>query len=174
MKKKILVVVVILISICSLAAQQKEQQTPAQIVELWFRYYSQLDGTEESTNRLLALYAPDATHQVGPSSRQIGPVYYEGQSAIRKMATDAGTKYSEMAYRIEYTSANDKSVQLYYSTDGPWGGPGVAVEYVGAYTVKDGGKRYMVPGGAFFYIQNGKIRRARFYEATSELTEVSK
>src|SRR5688500_1004143 len=117
MKKTFLRLIVILLAICSLSAQQPAQQTPAQIVELWFRYYSQLDGTDESTNRFLSLYAPDATHQVGPSARQIGPVYYEGEAAIRKMATDVGTKYSDLAYRIEYASANEKSVQLYYTTE---------------------------------------------------------
>jgi hypothetical protein len=151
-----------------------QPQSPQNTVELWFRYFNQLDGSEEATERLLSLYAPDAMHQTGPSSRQVGPVFYEGHAAIRKMAGDVAAKYTELAYRVEYTSANEKSVQLNYMAEGPWGGPAVGVEFTGAFTVKETGKRYMVPGAAFFYLQNGKIRRLRLYEATSELAEVMK
>jgi len=174
MMKKIFAVSVLLITISISTAQQKEQQAPQQIIELWFRYFNQLDGSEESTKRLVGLYLPDAMHQVGPSSRQIGPVFYEGHAAITKMAMDTGARYSDLAFRAEYTTANEKSVQLVMTAEGPWGGPAAAVEYVGAYTVKEGGKRYMAPGVAIFHLQNGKIRRVRLYEATSELTEVSK
>jgi len=153
---------------------QAQPYSSPQIVELWFRYFNLLDGSEHSVNQLLSLYAPDAMHQTGPATRQIGPVFYEGQAAIRKMATDIGTKYAELAYRVEYASAKEKSVQLHFTAEGPWGGPAVAVEFVGAYTVKETTKRYMVPGAAFFYIEGGKIRRLRLYEATSELTEVVK
>ena len=109
MKK--LLVVLILAGVSIALAQQPPQppavpQTPQQIVDLWFRYYNELDGTEATTNRLLGLYAADAMHQTGPSSRQLGPVFYEGQAAIRKMAMDTGTKYAEIAYRVEYTYTN--------------------------------------------------------------------
>ena len=171
--KKMFGLLVLFASVFLIAAQQKEQQSP-QIVELWFRYFNALDGSDASVDRLLELYASDALHQVGPSSRQIGPVFYEGHAAIRKMAGDVGRTYTDLAYHVEYTTANEKSVQLMFTADGPWGGPAVAVEYTGAYTVKDTGKRYMVPGAAVFHIQSGKIRKVRLYEATSELAEVLK
>ncbi len=52
-----------------------------------------------------------------------------------------------------------------HSTNGPWGGPALAVQIVAVYTDKESKKRYSTPGAAFFQIANGKIRRARIYYA---------
>jgi hypothetical protein len=174
--KKMLLVIILLSGTTSSAAQsvQYKPGSVESIVELFFRYYNLLDGSAETTDKFASLYAPDAMHQTGPSPRQIGPVFYEGLDAIRKMAADVGTKYAELAYRVEYTSAKEKSVQMHFTAEGPWGGTGVAVEYVGAYTVKETGKRFYVPGVAVFHIDGGKITKVRFYEATSELAEVTR
>lgn len=174
--KKILLVLMLSAGASAFAGQSAQYKPGSveSIIELWFRYYNLLDGTESTADQLLSLYTPDAMHQTGPSARQIGPVFYEGQEAIRKMALDVGTRYAELAYRVEYTSAKEKSVQLHFIAEGPWGGPAAAVEYVGGYTVKETGKRYTVPGVAVFHLVDGKIKKVRQYEASSELAEVTR
>ena len=151
-----------------------QERTAPQIVEEWFIRWNALDGTQEAVNRLLELYGPDALLMTGPSQRQIGTAVYEGRDAIRKMADDFVKAHSQIAFHIEYTTANGASKQLFHAADGPWGGIGIAVEYVGAYTVRESSKRYMYPGAAFFQIQNGKIRRLRLYIAAAEMAEVSR
>lgn len=155
------------------SAQQKPSApSPQKVVEEWFQRWNALDGSEANTQKFLELYQPNAVHQAGPSAKQIGPVFFEAREGIRKMAEDFGRANTETAFRIETVSANEKSMQLFYVTEGPWGGPAVGIQYVGAYTVRETKKRYMYPGAAFFHIKDGKIVYARFYSTRDELTEV--
>lgn len=152
--------------------QQKQPLKPEEVVEEWFKRWNALDGSEEATSRLVELYLPDAIHQVGPSTKQIGSVVFEGHDAIRKMANDFAQTNADIKFRIEIITANEKSVEMLHTGAGPWGGTGIAVEYVGVYTVRETKKRFTYPGAAFFQILDGKIRRSRLYMARDELGEI--
>ena len=143
-----------------------------EVVSEWFESMNALDGSEASLDALVALYHPDALHITGPESHQLGSVTFAGHDNIRKMARDFAATYESPRFRIEVATAREKSMRLFHRADGPWGGTGVAVEYVAAYTRREDGARVMVPGAAFFQLADGKIRRARFYVATGEIAPV--
>ena len=145
---------------------------PEDIVRQWFERWNKLDGSEETTNKLLELYRPDAFHQIGPNEKQLGEVRFEGQDKIRKMIDDFVKANKNISFRIQAVSANEKAVEIIHVADGPWGGPSVAVQYGAAYTSRKDNRRWMYPGAAFFQIQDGKIRGARFYMARDEMMEV--
>ncbi len=142
------------------------------VVTAWFERWGALDGTDELLDRFVDLYAPDALHVAGPARHQRGTVTFSGHDAIRKMAFDFTAANERVEFRVETATANEVSRQLVYLVEGPWGGPAVAVEYVAAYTRREDGQRFYYPGAAFFQILDGKIRRARLYMATGELSEV--
>jgi len=148
------------------------QLKPDQIIHRWFELWNALDGSAEATNRLLELYLPDAFHQIGPTEKQIGPVRFVGHAAIRKMIDNFAKANTEISFRIDPVSANEKNAQIFHIGEGPWGGPSVALQYAAAYTTRKDKRRWMYPGAAFFQIQNGKIRGVRFYMARDELMEV--
>ena len=154
------------------AAPPKPQPKGEDIVRQWFERWNKLDGSEEATNRLLELYRPDAFHQIGPNEKQLGEVRFEGQDKIRKMIDDFAKANKTISFRIQSVTANEKAVELIHVADGPWGGPSVAVQYGAAYTTRKDNRRWMYPGAAFFQIQDGKIRGARFYMARDEMMEV--
>ena len=166
-----LFVLIALLSV-SLLAQQPASSKPEDIVKDWMQRWTQLDGTDASATRFAELYLPDGVHETGPNARQKGLVYYEGQSDVQKMAKAFGEANGEITFRINPTTANEKSSELMHVSDGPWGGPSIAVEYVAAYTVKKDKKRYMATGAAFIQIQNGKIRRTRLYAPREEIMEI--
>ncbi len=170
--KRIIVVCTLLLPLFVGAQQRTAAPKPEAIVEEWFKRWNALDGSEKSVQSFLELYQPNAIHEVPPSPKQIGPVFFEAHDGIRKMAEDFGRANTESAFRLDTVTANERSTQLFYVTDGPWGGPAVAVQFMGAYTVRDTRKRYMYPGAAFFHIQEGKILYAKFYSSRDELAEV--
>lgn len=157
-----------------LLAQQRPaaSQEPQKVVEEWFLRWNALDGSPASIQRFVDLYHPNALHQTTASPKQIGPVFLEAHEGVRKLAEDFSRDNTEPAFRLETATANEQSVQLYYVTEGPWQGPAVAVQFVGAYTVRATKKRYFYPGAAFFHIKDGKILHARFYSARDEVAEV--
>jgi SnoaL-like domain len=152
-------------------AQAKPDVKPDQLVRLWFDRWNALDGSEQNTNQLLELYRPDAFHQVGPNARQTGSVSYEGRKAIRKMIDDFVKANKDISFKIQAASANEKGSDLFFVTDGPWGGPSVAVQYVAVYTGRTDNHRWMYPGAAFFQIQDGKIRGVRLIADRDETLE---
>jgi ketosteroid isomerase-like protein len=161
------------IAVLVLRAQQKPAPgKPETVVQEWFARWNALDGSDASVQKLLDLYEPNAMHEVGPNTKQIGPVFLEAPEGIKKMAQDFGKANTEITFRMETVTASEKSVQLYYVTDGPWGGPAVGVQFVGAYTVRETKKRYMYPGAAFFHIKDGKILYARIYSSRDQVAEV--
>lgn len=150
----------------------KPQAKPDEIVRLWFDRWNALDGSAEATNKLLEMYRPDAFHQVSPSEKQLGQVRFEGHAGIRKMIEDFARVNTEISFRIQTVAASDKNAELVHLAEGPWGGASASVQYIAAYTTRNDKRRWMYPGAAFFQIQDGKIRGARFYMATGELMEV--
>ncbi len=157
-----------------ISAQQKPPAgpKPEAVVQEWFQRWNALDGSPASVQKFVELYQPNAIHETGPNAKQIGPVFFEAADGIRKMADDFGKANTELAYRFETVTANERSQQLFYVADGPWGGPAVGVQFVGAYTVRESKKRFMFPGAAFFHIKDGKIIYARFYTSRDQLAEV--
>jgi hypothetical protein len=145
--------------------------TPEDVVREWFRRWNALDGTDASVRRLIDLYTPDCVNQVPPSAAQIGPVYMVGPDGVRKMADDFLRDFTLPADRIDKITAEGKSVELFYKTQGPWGGPAVAVQYTQEATDRVTKRRYSLPAFAVFHIRDGKIRYARFYGTRVETRE---
>ena len=154
------------------APAAKEQPKPEAIVRQWFERWNALDGSDPAAKRLLDLYLPDAVHQVGPNAKQLGEVRFEGHAAIRKMIDDFAAANTEISFRIQAVSAQEKGVELVHVAQAPWGGVSAAVEYAAAYTTRKDKRRWMYPGAAFFQIQDGKLRSVRLYMARDEIMEV--
>jgi ketosteroid isomerase-like protein len=158
----------------SARAQQAQTTTgnPEEIVRTWFALWNALDGSEAATNKLLDLYRDDAGHEISPSERQLGPVRFQGRSHIKKMIENFAAENKEISFRLQPATANEKTFDIVHAANGPWQGPSFAVQYAAAYTTRKDNRRWMYPGAAFFEIQNGKIRNARFYVAVNERMEV--
>ena len=154
------------------AAARTTPRNPAsaaqEIVREWFRRWNALDGSDAATARLIDLYLPRAIHQTEPSARQIGPVYYEGHEAIRKLAADFTKAAEQSAFAIDKTTAGPSQAEMFFMSEGPWGGPGIGVQYTGRYIDRTTKQRRSFPGFAVFHIENGKIRYARFYTTRDE------
>jgi hypothetical protein len=153
-----------------------EQSAPGEItkvVQTWLEAWNRLDGSEAATQRFVDLYSPDARHDTGPSNKPIGPEFFAAPNGIRKLAEDFGKTHTELAYRLETATANERAFELIYHTDGPWGGKAIAVPYTGAYTVRATKRRYFYPGVAVFHLnKGGKITYARFYSGRDQVAEV--
>jgi hypothetical protein len=160
-----------------------------QSVRAWVQRWNALGSDNaKAIDELLALYAPDALHITGPLPHQRGTATYRGHDGIRVLAARIAASRQGLTYRIETETANEKTAELLHVAAGPWKGPSVAVQIVAAYTDRDtstalgaggpsttlrtGGKRWVVPGAAFFQLVDGKIRRARIYYADAEKAEV--
>jgi hypothetical protein len=172
MRKFIVLIALLSVSLLAQQPASRPDAKPEDVVKEWMQRWTQLDGTDASATRFAELYLPDGVHETGPNARQKGLVYYEGQSDVQKMAKAFGEANGEITFRINPTTANEKTSELMHVSDGPWGGQSIAVEYVAAYTVKKDKKRYMATGAAFIQIQNGKIRRARLYAPREEVMEI--
>lgn len=163
----------------------------AQIVRAWVQRWNALgSGDAKAIDELLTLYEPDALHITGPLPHQRGTATYRGHDGIRVLASRIAASQQGMTYRIETETANEETAELLHLAEGPWKGPSIAIQLVAAYTDRDpstsrnpdtrdsgslragGGKRWVVPGAAFFQLVNGKIRRARIYYADAEKAEV--
>ena len=163
----------------------------AQTVRAWVQRWNALGGDDpKAIDELLALYEPDALHVTGPLPHQRGTATYRGHDGIRVLASRIAASRQALSYRIETETANEETAELLHLAAGPWKGPSIAIQIVAAYTDRDpstsrnpdvqdsgslragGGKRWVVPGAAFFQLVNGKIRRARIYYADAEKADV--
>ena len=145
----------------------------AQSVRAWVQRWNALGGDNpKAIDELLALYAPDALHITGPLPNQRGTATYRGHDGIRVLASRIAASQHTMTYRIETETANEETAELLHVAAGPWKGPSVAIQIVAAYTDREGGKRWVVPGAAFFQLVDGKVRRARIYYGAAEKAEV--
>lgn len=153
-----------------------ETSAPAEItrvVQTWLEAWNRLDGSEAATQRFVDLYTADARHDTGPSTKPLGPEFFAAPGGIRKLAEEFGKTYTELAYRLEASTADERAFELIYHTDGPWGGKAIAVPYTGAYTVRATKRRYFYPGVAVFHLnKEGKITYARFYSGRDQVAEV--
>ena len=145
----------------------------AQTVRAWVQRWNALGSDDaKAIDELLALYASDALHITGPLPHQRGTATYRGHDGIRVLASRIAASQQGMTYRIETETANEETAELLHLAAGPWKGPAIAIQIIAAYTDRAGGKRWVVPGAAFFQLVDGKIRRARIYYADDEKAEV--
>ena len=144
---------------------------PQELVREWFRRWNGLDGSDATAKRFIDLYQPTAIHQTEPSEKQIGPVYYEGHEALRKLVDDFTKTATQVAFHIDQVTSGAKSAELFFMSEGPWDGPAVGVQYTGVYTDRVTKKRHSFPGFAVFHIENGKFRHVRFYTTRDENIE---
>jgi hypothetical protein len=159
----------------ALAAQSPpaNENRDEQAVRAWVQRWNALGSDNaKAIDELLALYAPDALHITGPLPHQRGTATFRGHDGIRVLAAHVAATQQGMTYRIETETANEETAELLHVASGPWKGPAIAIQIVAAYTDRDGGKRWVVPGAAFFQMAGGKIRRARIYYADAEKAEV--
>jgi hypothetical protein len=162
-------------------AEQESVQKARDVVHEWFRRWNALDGTEESINRFVELYKPNALHVTGPQDEVIGPAFFEGHDMIRKLAEKTGKTYCRQAFYIKMrTSTNElgegggsKTAELLTAAPAPLGGTSVVVELGASYDYRQTKKRFMAPGAAFFEIVDGKITRLRMYYSKGEHFEVT-
>ena len=170
----------VMIALVTLLAAPLAAQAPAakenrdeQTVRAWVERWNALGSDNlKAIDELLALYLPDALHITGPLPHQRGTATYRGHDGIRVLAQRIAASQQGMTYRIETETANEETAELLHVAAGPWKGPAIAIQIIAAYTDKEGGKRWVVPGAAFFQLADGKIRRARIYYADAEKAEV--
>ena len=169
-------------------AQTPPQQSPAvkpeELALEWFirlneldNWFISYDGKEENqavVDRFLELYADDASHQVGPSATQIGPVIFFGKDAIRKWADDFSRRYVALNYRIEYKTRKEKPLQPFYLIQFPWGGTGASTQFEAIFTNREDRRQFVVPGAVFFmFDESGKIDSVRLYLLQNEAAEIA-
>lgn len=150
-------------------------QTKPKVEELvleWFKRWNALDGSKESIDRFVDLYKPDAVLLMSPRENQIGPAFYDGHDLIRKMAEELSKQYKRMAFFIKSRTEDEKTAEVITTTQAPWGATAAAVEFGGSWDLRENGKRFMVPGAAFFEFKDGKISRLRIYYAGGEIAPI--
>jgi hypothetical protein len=156
---------------------------PEEMAREWFirlneldDWYISFDGQEENAavvDRFLELYAPDASHQVGPSDRQIGAVVFHGRDAIRQWADDFSRKFTALNYRVEYKTKKEKPLQPFYVIQFPWGGTGAATQFEAIYSNRHDRRQFVVPAAVFFmFDEDGKIQSVRLYMLRDEAAEI--
>jgi hypothetical protein len=148
------------------------EPTPEALVRLWFERWNALSEAPETHDALAALYGPDALHLAGPSPDQRGTTTFRGPDGVRALAARVGATEIRRTWRIDTETARESTAQLIHVAGGPWGGAAVAVQLVAVYTDRASGKRYAVPGAAFFQIDGARFRRVRIYLGEGERAEV--
>jgi hypothetical protein len=166
-----------LLGLSQTAPPRTEAQKPDELVREWFTRLNALDGSEAAYGRFVDLYQPDALQQVGPSANQYGPVFYQDQRQIRKWIQEffAGhVPIPETTYfAIRVQTVNEKTANVIYITETPWGDSGGSVEFTARYVEPVSGKGFMMVGAAFFQFHEGKIARLRLYMPHEELMEIT-
>ena len=187
MKVRTILLSVLVSALCltSLAAAQNPaapKLTTEELALQWFDRLNELDdwyisalGEEANqvvVNRFLDLYAPDAHFQVGPNSKQIGQVTYNGKEGILKWANDFSKTRVGLQYRPFYKTQKEKTIQPIYVIQPPWGGAGAAVEFVASWRNREDRRQFTQPGSVFLlFNEDGKIQNVRLYMAADELFE---
>ena len=141
-------------------------------VQTWLEAWNRLDGSEAATQRFVDLYTPDARHDTGPTM-PLGPEFFYAPNGIRRLAEDFGNTHTELAYRLETATADERAFEMIYHTDVQSGGRAIAVPYTGAYTVRASKRRFFYPGVAVLHLNKaGKITYGRFYGGRDQVAEV--
>ena len=147
--------------------------TGRNIAERWFRLLDDLDGSDESRAAFLALYAEDALHIQGPTGDyQRGTATYWGREKVGLLLDRLLGEWKDHSVFTEVATAGEVSETLWAETDGPWGGPLIAVQFTIAGTRRDDETRWHIPGAAFFRVRGGELVRVRIYLGLGEAAEV--
>jgi hypothetical protein len=133
------------------------------------------DGREQNdavVDRVLELFAEDASLEVGPWENQLGTVRYQGRDSIRRWIDRFSKSFLDLNYRIHFRTKAEKTAKPVYVFESPWGETMVAVEFAAVHTVRRDRLRYWMPGSAFFaYDKEGKIQSLRLYTLRDEREE---
>jgi hypothetical protein len=155
---------------------QKPSERPDELVQEWFKRLNALNGKDDTVKALIDLYQPDALQQVGPSEEQFGQVFYNNRRQLEKWARDFAQTHVPIPevnyFSIQVQTNDEKTSEVYYTTQTPWGDNGASVEFTGRYLNPDNKKGYVVFGAAFFQFHNGKISRLRLYMPREEIMEI--
>ena len=155
---------------------EKPSEKAEVLVEEWFKRLNGLNGKDDSIKALIDLYQPDALQQVGPSEKQFGQVFYQNRRQLEKWARDFVASHVPIPevnyFSIQVQTSNEKTNEIYYTTQTPWGDTGASVEFTGRFMNPENKKGYVVFGAAFFQFHNGKISRLRLYMPREEIMEI--
>ena len=144
-----------------------------EVAERWFRLVDDLDGSEESRDAFLALYAEDALHIQGPAGdHQRGSATYWGREKVGLLVDRLLEEWKDHSIRPEVSTAAEVSETVWAEAEGPWGGPLIATQFTIAATRLDDGTRWYIPGAAFFRVRGSQLVRVRIYLALGEAAEV--
>ena len=144
-----------------------------EVAERWFRLVDDLDGSEESRDAFLALYAEDALHIQGPAGdHQRGSATYWGREKVGLLVDRLLEEWKDHSIRPEVATAAEVSEAVWAEAEGPWGGPLIATQFTIAATRLDDGTRWYIPGAAFFRVRGSQLVRVRIYLALGEAAEV--
>ena len=144
-----------------------------EVAERWFRLVDDLDGSDESRDAFLALYAEDALHIQGPAGdHQRGSATYWGREKVGLLVDRLLEEWKDHSIRPEVSTAAEVSETVWAEAEGPWGGPLIATQFTIAATRLDDGTRWYIPGAAFFRVRGSQLVRVRIYLALGEAAEV--
>jgi len=155
---------------------EKPAEKPDALVHEWFKRLNALNGKDDTINAFMDLYQPNALQQVGPSEKQFGQVFYQNRRQLEKWARDLVQSHAPIPevnyFSIRVQTVDEKTSEVLYTTQTPWGDSGVSVEFTGRYMNPDNKKGYVLFGAAFFQFRNGKISRLRLYMPREEIMEI--
>jgi hypothetical protein len=164
---------------CELRAQRPQVETGAaeELVVDWLDRLNALDdwhltpegeevGLEEVIDDMMELFAPDVLSELTPyDDEQIGAIVLRGTGPLRKWVGMLARTQVRMQYiQTRQTAEEYQGIELVYSVELPWGGLGVAVPIIAAYSLREDRERYGAPGMLVLQTNDeGKIQRFRLY-----------
>ena len=164
---------------CELRAQRPEVEITeaALLAAEWLDRLNALDdwhlspegeevGLEEVIDDMMELYTPDVMTELTPyDDEQIGAVVLRGSGQLRKWVEQIARTQVRLQYiQVRQTAEEYQGIELVYSVELPWGGLGVAVPIIAAYSLREDRERFGAPGMLVLQTnEEGKIQRFRLY-----------
>ena len=164
---------------CELQAQRPQVETGAAeaLVVEWLDRLNALDdwhwspegeevGLEEVIDDMMELYAPDVLTELTPyDEEQIGAIVLRGTVPLRKWVEMIARTQVRLQYiQMRQTAEEYQGIELVYAVELPWGGIGIAVPIIAAYSLREDRERYGAPGMLVLQTNDeGKIQRFRLY-----------
>src|SRR5205823_4468102 len=116
-------------------SSEKSSDKPDALLQEWFKRVNALNGSDDSIKALVDLYQPDALQQVGPAEKQFGQVFYQNRRQLEKWARDFAQTHLPIPevnyFSIRVQTVEEKTSEVYYTTQTPWGDSGASVEFTG-------------------------------------------
>ena len=123
-------------------------------------------GLEEVIDNMMELYTPDVMSELTPyDEEQIGAVVLRGSGQLRKWVEMIARTQVRIQYiQVRQTAEEYQGIELVYSVELPWGGLGIAVPIIAAYSQREDRERFGAPGMLVLQTnEEGKIHRFRLY-----------